>query len=119
MENIHIQIHDYNYNIRQYKKIKTKLELLIKQIPYHSKILLDIEYKNKKFIGKLKCLYNKHNLFVLCSHYSLHTLMSLLYKKMQKQILKQKQTKNINHVMNIKNISKFQNKIKLSYKQAS
>ncbi|MDE0092073.1 MAG: hypothetical protein OXN83_02165 [Oligoflexia bacterium] len=106
MENINIRIHNYKENKRQLKDIHNKLDFLLKQIPYNSRINLDCSYKNKSFYGKLKVDAMGKCFFSTDEDILLTPLTASLCKKIQKQVKKWKKARTPEEITGIINLNK-------------
>ena len=101
MENVHIQIRNYQYNDRQIRKIERKMEFLQKRIPCNSRVLLDFEYENKLFSGKLKLDFDGNSFCATDRHAVLGPLTGQLCKKAHKQVMKWKKSRTVEDITGI------------------
>ena len=101
MENVNLKVRNYKCSEKQDKEIKNKLELLLKQIPCNSRILLDFEYKDKVFHGKLKVKFNGKSFFSTDEDMMLTPLTSSLCKKVQKQVMKWKKSRTVEEITGV------------------
>ena len=101
MENVTLQIRNYKYSEKQNKEIENKLEFLMKQIPCNSRVLLDFNYKDKIFYGKLKVDFNGKSFFSKGRDVLLPPLTNSLTKKLQKQIMKWKKSRTVEEITGI------------------
>ena len=101
MENVTLQIHNYNTSEKQNREVENKLEFLIKQIPCNSRVLLDFDYKDKVFYGKLKVDFNGKSFFSKGRDVLLSPLTSSLSKKVQKQIMKWKKSRTVEEITGV------------------
>ena len=101
MENINIKIHNYKENKQQLRDIYSKLDALLKQIPYNSCITLDCSYKNKSFYGKLKVSAIGKSFFSTDEDILLAPLAASLCKKVQKQVKKWKKSRTLEEITGI------------------
>ena len=101
MENVNLKVHNYKCSEKQDKEIKNKLEFLLKQIPCNSRILLDFEYKDKVFHGKLKVKLNGKSFFSTGEDMMLTPLTGSLCKKVQKQIMKWKKSRTVEEITGV------------------
>jgi len=101
VENINLKVHNYKCSEKQGKEIKNKLEFLLKQIPCNSRILLDFEYKDKIFRGKLKVKFNGKSFFSTDEDMMLTPLTSSLCKKVQKQVMKWKKSRTVEEITGV------------------
>lgn len=106
MENINWKVRNYQFNERQKKSIENKLYFLLKQVPCSARVSMDLEYKNKTFYGKLKVDCHGKHFFSTDENAVLSSLVSSLYKKMQKQVLKWKRTRTTEDITGIIPINK-------------
>ena len=95
MDNINIKIHNYKENQHQLKEIYSKLDHLLKRIPYNSRVTLDYSYKNKSFYGKLKVDSAGKSFFSTDEDILLTPLTVSLCKKVQKQVKRWKKNQNL------------------------
>ena len=107
MENVNLQVHNYKCNEKQNREIESKLEFLIKQIPCSSRVLLDFDYKDKVFYGKLKVDFNGKSFFSKGRDVLLAPLTSSLCKKLQKQVMKWKKSRTIEEITGVIALSSY------------
>ena len=118
MENINIKIHNYRESQQQLKDIYSKLDHLLRRIPYNSRVTLDYSYKNKSFYGKLKVDSIGKSFISTDEDILLTPLTVSLCKKVQKQVKKWKKTRTLDEITGIINLSnETQDKLS-SYKKA-
>ncbi len=101
MENINLKIHNYRHSEQQNKQIKNKMEILLKQIPCDSRVLLNFDYKNKVFHGYLKVDCDGRTFFSADQNALLAPLAGALCKKVQKQVMKWKKTRTIEEITGV------------------
>lgn len=101
MENINIKIHNYKASQQQLKNIYNKLDYLLQQIPYNSRVTLDYSYKNKFFYGKLKVDSVGKSFISNSENILLTTLTVSLCKKALKQVKKWKKTRTFEEITGI------------------
>lgn len=118
MENVNLQIHNYNCSDKQRKNLENKIETFMRQMPYKSRVSIDFVYKNQSFSGKLKADFNGKSLFVKGSSPLLKPLLGLLCKKVQKQILKWKKTRTLEEITGIIPLPEHKNSPLRLYKKA-
>ncbi|MCZ0933265.1 MAG: hypothetical protein OXJ52_08960 [Oligoflexia bacterium] len=118
MENINIKIHNYKENQQQLKDIYSKLDYLLKQIPYNSRVTLDYSYKNKSFYGKLKVDSTGKSFFSTDEDILLTPLTVSLCKKVQKQVKRWKKSRTLEEITGIINLSDGGQTKHSSYKKA-
>ena len=118
MENINIKIHNYKENQQQLKDIYSKLDYLLKQIPYNSRVTLDYNYKNKSFYGKLKVDSLGKSFFSTDEDILLTPLTVSLCKKVQKQVKRWKKSRTLEEITGIINLSNGSQGKFSSYKKA-
>ena len=104
MENVNLRINNYKYSEKQSKEIENKLEFLLKQIPCDSRVLLDFNYKDKVFYGKLKVEFHGKRFFSKDKNVVLVPLTGSLCKKIQKQVMKWKKSRTIEEITGIVSI---------------
>ena len=104
MENINIKIRNHKQSKKQLKDISSKLDFLLKQIPYNSCITLDCIYKNKSFYGKLKVDSTGKSFFSTGEEELLKSLVSLLCKKVHKQVKKWKKSRTLEEITCVTNL---------------
>lgn len=101
MENINLKIHNYKLSEKQTKELENKMDFLLKQIPCNSRVLLDFDYKDKVFYGKLKVDCGGKSFFSTDQDERLLSLTSSLCKKIQKQAMKWKKSRTIEEITGI------------------
>ena len=101
MDNINIKIHNYKESRQQLKDIHNKLEQLLRQVPYNSRVTLDYVYKNKSFYGKLKVDSAGKSFFSTDEDVLLNPLTASLCKKIQKQAQKWKKTRTLEDITGV------------------
>ena len=101
MENVNLQIYNYKYSEKQSKEVENKLECLIKQIPCNSRVFLEFDYKNKTFFGKLKVDFDGKSFFAKAEDIMMTSLTGSLCKKVQKQIMKWKQSRTVEEITGV------------------
>ena len=101
MENVNLKMHNYKYSEKQGKEIKNKLEFLLRQIPCDSRVLLDFDYKDKVFYGKLKVEFHGKSFFSKGKDVILAPLTGSLCKKVQKQVIKWKKSRTVEEITGI------------------
>lgn len=101
MENVSLQIRNYKHSEKQNREIESKLEFLVKQIPCNSRVLLDFDYKDRIFYGKLRVNFNGKSFFSKGRDVLLVSLTGSLCKKLQKQIMKWKKSRTVEEITGI------------------
>jgi len=101
MEDINLKIHNYTSNEQQKKVIQSKMVGLLRQIPYDSHVLLDFNYQNKIFYGKLKVECIGKTFFSSDKNTLLSSLTVSLCKKIQKQVMKWKESRTVEEITGI------------------
>ena len=105
MDNINIKIHNYKENQQQVKEIHSKLDHLLRRIPYNSRVTLDYNYKNKSFYGKLKVDSVGKSFISTAEDILLTPLTVSLCKKVQKQVKRWKKTRTLEEITGVINLS--------------
>lgn len=90
MQNFQTYSHGYPLNRFQKKNIEDTVAKLVRQAPYDSCINVDLEYKNKSFVGKISIKTTHKIFFAKDNNETVQSLMKSLHKKMQKQLSKWK-----------------------------
>ena len=101
MENVSLKVHNYKTSEKQNREIKYRLELLIKQIPYNSKVLLSFDYKDKFFYGKLTVNFDGKSFVSTDKNKILVPLTNSLSKKLQKQVMKWKKSRTAEEITGV------------------
>jgi len=96
-----INFKDYRKTDNQLKKLRQKLDLLIKQIPCNSRVTLDFDYKDNKFYGKLKVDLIQKSFFSTDEGILLENLTHSLCKKALKQVMKWKKSRSLEEITGI------------------
>lgn len=107
MENVNLQVQNYKCSEKQNREIKSKLEFLVKQIPCSSRVILDFDYKDKIFYGKLKVNFNGRSFFSKGKDVLLTSLTSSLCKKLQKQVMKWKKSRTVEEITGVIALSSY------------
>ena len=101
MENVNIQISNYKYDAKQRKQVERKIEFLLRQAPFNSRILLDFKYKDKVFFGKLKLDFDGNSFCASDEDAVLVSLTGRLCKKVHKQVMKWKKTRTVEDITGV------------------
>ena len=107
--NVCIKIQGYKHNEKPIKEIKKKMNFLLKQIPCDSRVHLDFEYKEKTFYGKLKVEAVGKTFIANDESALLNLLTSSLCKKVQKQIMKWKQSRTLEEITGVTDFKRISN----------
>ncbi|MCY4321057.1 MAG: hypothetical protein OXC37_01425 [Bdellovibrionaceae bacterium] len=116
MNNINIKIHNYKENPQQIKDIYSKLDHLLRLIPYNSRVNLDYIYKNRAFHGKLKIASSGKSFISTDEDILLAPLTVSLCKKIKKQIKRWKKTRTLDEITGNIKLPKRKQEDLLNYK---
>ena len=119
MDNINLQIHNYNCTEQQKKRLENKIEMFMRQIPYNSKVSIDFLYEKNSFTGKLKVDFNGKSVFTKDSSPLITSLLGVLCKKAQKQILKWKKNRTVEEITGIMVLPENTKKFPSEYKKVA
>ena len=104
--NINIKIRGYQHDDKPIKAIQRKMQVLLKQIPFNSRVHLDFEYKEKTFYGKLKVEAVGKTFIATDKAGMLDSLTSSLCKKAQKQIMRWKKSRTLEEITGVTDLKK-------------
>ena len=107
MENVSLKVNNCKYDKEQGKEIKNKLEFLLRQIPYDSRVFLDLQHKNKVFYGKLKVNFNGKSFFATDKDAILTSLIGSICKKVKKQVMKWKKSRTVEEITGVTDLNSY------------
>lgn len=105
MLNFNIYTHGYVLNRFQKKSIHDTIEKLTKKIPYDSCVRLDLEFFNKRFIGKITVKISHKIFFAKSEGNTVKMIINSVNKKLLKQVERWKKSRTLEEVTEITNLS--------------